>query len=56
MKVVLVRFGKKWDKRGAQRIVGKTPMEAVTTIVEDYELPCKTEDFVSMITPMFDDQ
>ncbi|XP_020259928.1 bifunctional riboflavin kinase/FMN phosphatase [Asparagus officinalis] len=56
MKVVLVKYGKKWDKRRAQRIVGKTPMEAVTAIVEDYELPCKIEEFVSTITPMFDDQ
>lgn len=56
LKNVLVKYGKKWDKRGAQRIVGKTPMEAVAAIVEDYELPCKIEEFVSTISPMFDDR
>ena len=56
LKIVLVKYGKKWDKRRAQRIVGKTPLEAVTAIVEDYELPCKIEEFVSSITPMFNDQ
>lgn len=56
LKTVLVKYGKKWDKRSAHRIVGKMPMEAVAAIVEDYELPCKIEDFVSAITPMFNER
>lgn len=56
LKLVLVKYGKKWDKRGAQRIVGKTPVEAAAAVVEDYELPCRVEEFISTITPMFTDQ
>lgn len=56
LKVVLVKYGKKWDKRGAQRILGKTPVEAAAAVVEDYGLPCKIEEFISTITPMFADQ
>ncbi|WZZ09295.1 hypothetical protein YC2023_095216 [Brassica napus] len=29
----------------ALKIVGKTPLEAATTIVEDYELPCGVDEF-----------
>lgn len=56
MKKFLVKYGKKWDGRAAQRIVGKTPLEAATAIVEDYELPCTTEEFISEINPLFSDQ
>lgn len=56
LKVVLVKYGKRWNAKGAHRIVGKTPLEAATAIVEDYELPCTTEEFISEITPMFSDQ
>ncbi|CAN7031917.1 unnamed protein product, partial [Brassica rapa subsp. trilocularis] len=28
----------------ALKIVGKTPLEAATTIVEDYELPCGVDE------------
>ncbi|RWR80452.1 HAD hydrolase [Cinnamomum micranthum f. kanehirae] len=56
LKRFLVKYGKKWDGRVAQRIVGKTPLEAATAIVEDYELPCTTEEFISEITPLFSDQ
>jgi len=31
-------------------------MEAMTAVVEDYEFPCNIEEFVSSITPMFNDQ
>lgn len=31
----------------ALKIVGKTPLEAATTIVEDYELPCGVDEFNS---------
>lgn len=56
LSTVLVKYGKKWDKKVAQRIIGKTPMEAVAAVVEDYELPCKIEEFVSTITPMFNER
>ncbi|WOL14222.1 bifunctional riboflavin kinase/FMN phosphatase-like [Canna indica] len=56
LKVILVRYGKKWDNKKAHRIVGKTPKEAASIVVEDYELPCTTEEFISQITPMFFDQ
>ncbi|OVA20206.1 HAD hydrolase [Macleaya cordata] len=56
LKVVLVKYGKQWDAKVAHRIVGKTPFEAATAIVEDYELPCTTDEFISEITPMFSEQ
>ncbi|KAA8519873.1 hypothetical protein F0562_014206 [Nyssa sinensis] len=56
LKVYLVKYGKQWDGRGAQRIVGKTPSEAAAVIVEDYELPLSKEEFISEVTPMFSDQ
>ncbi|OWM85210.1 hypothetical protein CDL15_Pgr027997 [Punica granatum] len=56
LKVFLVKFGKQWDGREADKILGKTPFEAAAAIVEDYGLPCATEEFVSEITPTFSDQ
>ncbi|KAL2932059.1 Bifunctional riboflavin kinase/FMN phosphatase [Bienertia sinuspersici] len=51
----LVKYGKQWDGREVNRIVGKTPLEASTAVVEAYELPCTTEEFVKEFTPMFSD-
>ncbi|KAL3729863.1 hypothetical protein ACJRO7_026932 [Eucalyptus globulus] len=56
LKVFLVKYGKQWDGREALKIAGKTPFESAAVIVEDYELPCATEEFVSEITPMFSNQ
>ncbi|KAI9198040.1 hypothetical protein LWI28_009041 [Acer negundo] len=56
LKVYLVKYGKQWDGREAQKIVGKTPLEEAAIIVDDYKLPCSTEDFVAEIYPMFNDQ
>lgn len=56
LKTLLVKFDKKWDGKKAHRIVGKTPIEAASAVVEDYGLPCTTEEFMSKITPMFSDQ
>ncbi|CAN1216530.1 Bifunctional riboflavin kinase/FMN phosphatase [Linum perenne] len=56
MKVFLVKYGKKWDGREVHKIVGKTTMEASAVIVQDYGLPCSTEEFVAEITPLFSDQ
>jgi riboflavin kinase len=36
--------------------VGKTPLEAAAAVVEDYELPCSTDDFLTQITPLLYDQ
>ncbi|CAN1854395.1 Bifunctional riboflavin kinase/FMN phosphatase [Linum perenne] len=56
MKVFLVKYGKKWDGREVHKIVGKTTVEASSVIVQDYGLPCSTEEFVAEITPLFSDQ
>ncbi|KAM7500842.1 hypothetical protein LguiA_025256 [Lonicera macranthoides] len=56
LKVFLVKYGKQLDGKAAGRIVGKTPSEAAAAIVEDYELPLSTDEFISEITPMFSDQ
>ncbi|KAK1265793.1 hypothetical protein QJS04_geneDACA000096 [Acorus gramineus] len=56
MKKFLVNHGKQWDKRSVHRIVGKTPLEAATAIVEDYELPYTVEEFVKEVTPLFSNE
>ncbi|OAY26093.1 bifunctional riboflavin kinase/FMN phosphatase isoform X1 [Manihot esculenta] len=56
LKGFLVKYGKQWDGREANKIVGKTPLEAAATIVEDYGLPCAAEAFIAEITPVFSDQ
>lgn len=53
LRSILVKYGKQWDGREALRIVGKTPLEAAAAVVEDYELPCRTEEFVKEFTPLF---
>ncbi|KAL0363315.1 UNVERIFIED_CONTAM: Bifunctional riboflavin kinase/FMN phosphatase [Sesamum calycinum] len=39
LSVFLVKYGKQWDGKAAQKIVGRTPYEAAAVIVEDYGLP-----------------
>lgn len=56
LRVYLVKYGKQWDGREANKIVGKTPLEAASAIKEDYELPCSTSELISEITPMFSTQ
>lgn len=56
LKVFLVKYGKIWDGRGAQKILGMPPFEAAAAIVQDYELPCTTEEFISDINPLFSDR
>ncbi|XP_020599948.1 bifunctional riboflavin kinase/FMN phosphatase [Phalaenopsis equestris] len=56
LKVVLAQYGKKWDGKKSHRIVGKTPFEAASAVVEDYELPCTIAEFMSATTPMFSNQ
>ena len=49
----LGKYEKQWDGREVHKIVGKTPLEAAAAIVEDYELPCTTSEFMSEINPIF---
>jgi riboflavin kinase len=56
LKSYLVKYGKQLDGRSATKLVGKTPSEAAAAIVEDYELPLSTDEFLSEITPMFSNQ
>ncbi|GLT49445.1 hypothetical protein SLA2020_229980 [Shorea laevis] len=53
LKVLLVNYGKEWDGREAQKIIGKTHSEAAAVIVEDYGLPCGNDEFLAEITPAF---
>ncbi|CAH2078366.1 unnamed protein product [Thlaspi arvense] len=52
----LCKYGKQWDGRESLKIVGKTPLEAATTIVEDYGLPCAVDEFNSEFYPLFSAQ
>ncbi|KAI9071766.1 hypothetical protein K1719_046267 [Acacia pycnantha] len=56
LKVFLGKYGKQWDGREVHKIVGKTQFEAAVAIVEDYDLPCSTSEFLCGISPMFSDQ
>ncbi|XVF87576.1 hypothetical protein PTKIN_Ptkin18bG0131400 [Pterospermum kingtungense] len=52
LKGFLDKYGKQWDGREAQRIVGKTPLEAAAAVVEEYELPCGNNEFLAEINPI----
>ncbi|KAJ3682415.1 hypothetical protein LUZ60_014988 [Juncus effusus] len=56
LKSFLVTHGKIWDSKKAQRIIGATPGEAARVVVEEYQLPYSTEEFLSMLNPMFTSQ
>uniref|UniRef100_A0A2P2M3U9 Uncharacterized protein MANES_16G020800 n=1 Tax=Rhizophora mucronata TaxID=61149 RepID=A0A2P2M3U9_RHIMU len=56
LRVFMVKYGKQWDERKANKIVGKTPLEAAAALVEDYGLACGADEFLTEITPMFSDQ
>ncbi|CAM0901460.1 unnamed protein product [Alopecurus aequalis] len=56
LKPFLVKNGKMWDSKKAHKFVGKTPSEAAAVVLEDYGLPYSTEEFLSMINPMFSEQ
>ena len=56
VKPFLVKNGKTWDSKKAHKVVGKTPYEAAAIVLEDYGLPYSTEEFLSMITPVFSEQ
>ncbi|KAH1066021.1 hypothetical protein J1N35_031008 [Gossypium stocksii] len=53
LKGFLAKYGKQWDGREAQRIVGKTPLEAAAAVVEEYGLPCGKEEFLAELHPVF---
>ncbi|PRQ28761.1 putative riboflavin kinase [Rosa chinensis] len=52
LRVYLGKYGKKWDGRELQKMVGKTPLEAAAAIVEDYGLSCTTSELISELNPM----
>ncbi|XP_059437610.1 bifunctional riboflavin kinase/FMN phosphatase [Corylus avellana] len=52
----LGKYGKQWDGREVHKILGKTPFESGAAIVEDYELPCTTSEFLSEINPIFSEK
>ncbi|CAK8535965.1 unnamed protein product [Lathyrus sativus] len=56
LKVSLGKYGKEWDGRETLKIVGKTPLEAASAVVEDYGLPCSPIQFISEISPLFSNQ
>ncbi|GER53033.1 riboflavin kinase [Striga asiatica] len=56
LKVYLVKYGKQWDAKGTHRIIGKSPYEAAAVIVEHYELPITTDEFLSETAPLFADK
>lgn len=45
LEIVVRRYGKEWDGRGGQKRLGKRPLEAAASVIEDYDLPCTPFDF-----------
>ncbi|KAG5250816.1 bifunctional riboflavin kinase/FMN phosphatase [Salix suchowensis] len=43
-----------WE--GNSKNTGRTPLEAAAAVVEDYELPCSADDFLTQFTPLLYDQ
>lgn len=56
MRIYLSKYGKNWDGSTVQRIVGKTPYEAASAILEDYQLSASPDELLSEVTPMFSEQ
>ena len=56
VKTFLAKNGKTWDSKKAHKLVGKTLYEAAAVALEDYGLPYSTEEFLSIITPVFSEQ
>lgn len=56
LRAYLGKYGKQWDGRVAQKIVGKTPVEAASTIVEGYGLACTVDEFILEISPLFSER
>lgn len=56
LKVFLVKYGKRWDNKISQKIIGRTPLEVATAVVKDFSLSLTTEELMSAISPMFSDQ
>lgn len=47
LQIQVTGFGKKWDGRGAQKRLGKRPLEAAACLIEDYGLPCTPEELTT---------
>jgi hypothetical protein len=45
LEIVVTRYGKHWDGRGAQKLLAKRPLEPAAAVIEDYDLPCTPFDF-----------
>lgn len=56
LKRFLLKYNKQWNTKVAHKLVGKTPREAATIVLEDYDLPLSVEELMDMITPLFSDQ
>lgn len=56
LRVFLGKYGKEWDGREAQKVIGKMPLEAAAVIVEEYGLTCGKDEFLAAISPIFSSQ
>jgi riboflavin kinase len=56
LKSFLVKEGKTWDSKKALCLLRKGPYEAAVAVLEEYELPYSAEEFLNMITPMFNEK
>jgi riboflavin kinase len=40
LELIVSRYGKKWNGKGAHKRLGKRPMESAVSLIHDYDLPC----------------
>lgn len=57
MEGVVTSYGKDWDSaRGAQKRLGRRPLEAAACVVEEYELPCTPEALNAQVIALLQDR
>ncbi|EPS63620.1 hypothetical protein M569_11165, partial [Genlisea aurea] len=52
LRAYLVKYGKQWDIKNTQSIVGKKPYEAAAIVIEDYALSLTVDQLISEVTPL----
>jgi riboflavin kinase len=54
---VVTSYGKDWDSaRGAQKRLGRRPLEAAACVVEEYDLPCTPEALNAQVIALLQDR
>ncbi|CAM6109053.1 unnamed protein product [Calypogeia fissa] len=55
-KEIVTNCGKKWDGRGAEKRLGKRPLEAAEALKQDYDLPISAEEIFTQSIELLNNQ